>query len=87
MHLWCSISPAKKVFGSSAEMPEVIVTDTHGFSVDDAVSLQGRLAIARGQFVTNQLSESVCCFNPLLRRTPLSLLLTTDGRGRFRRAL
>lgn len=35
----------------------------------DANILAGRFAIARGQFVTNQLSESDYCINPLLRRT------------------
>jgi hypothetical protein len=37
-----------------------------------AIILQGRLAIARGQFVTNQLSESDSWLNPLLRRPPLA---------------
>jgi hypothetical protein len=32
-----------------------------------AIILRGRLAIADGQFVTNQLSEFLCCFNSRLR--------------------
>ena len=45
-----------------------------------AIILRGRLAIARGQFVTNQLSEFAHCFNPPFRRTSSLLFITGAGR-------